>query len=84
MGPAAWAAVGRALAVAVTGSLIFGRGGAIRLAVDEVVSAIQRHDLDVARAMVLDLRRNHREAYERFVRKYASDLPPEFLQEFGI
>lgn len=79
MGLAAWAAVGRALSAAIVAGTIFGRGGALRLAAQQISAAILEKEFEVAEAMLRDMRRNHRSDFEAFVRKYKDDLPPEFL-----
>ena len=82
MGPQAWFAVGRALTAALATALFTGRDGLVRVVARQVSDAISRRDFELARAMLLDLRSRHREQYERFVKKYADDLPPQFLEAF--
>lgn len=84
VGPAAWAAVGRALAVALVRSTVFGRDGAVVLLAREINQQIIKGDLKVAEAMLRDLSERHRALFEEFVRKYQEDLPEEFRREFGI
>lgn len=79
MGPAAWAAVGRAILVAVASGSVFGGNGLVRVVAEEVASAIERRDFDLARAMISDMRRRHRADYDAFIAKYGDQLPPDFL-----
>ena len=81
MGPAAWAAVGRAVAAAIAGGIFLGRGGLVRLVAEQVSAAILERDFQVAEAMLRDMRRNHRDQFDEFLVKYGKDLPPEFLDE---
>ena len=83
MGPAAWLAVGRALALAGGTSLFGGANSLPAVAARQVSRAVKRRDLDLARAMLLDLRQRHQEAFRAFLRQYGEELPPEFLAEFG-
>lgn len=81
MGPAAWAAIGRALAVAAASSVFKGRGSLVALAAKQFEHAIAARDLDVANAVLRDLAYRNREAFEEFMRKYGKDLPPEARKE---
>jgi|HubBroStandDraft_2_1064218.scaffolds.fasta_scaffold940537_1 hypothetical protein len=81
MGPATLLAVGRALLVAVGGATVFGRDGALRIVAEELVAAVERQDFEVARAMIRNMQREHRIAFEAFVAKYGDQLPPEFRRE---
>ncbi len=83
MGPAAWAALGRALAAAILGGVIWGRGGVVRLLAEQIAAAILERDFKLAETMLRDMRRNHRVQYEEFLKKYGKDLPPEVLEELA-
>jgi Ni,Fe-hydrogenase maturation factor len=69
MGPAAWAAVARAIIVAI-GAGLLGRDGLVRVVAEEVAAAIERHEFDLARTMIRNMQREHRAAYEAFIAKY--------------
>jgi hypothetical protein len=83
MGPAAWAAVGRAIAVAVVGGGVLGPNGLVRVVFQEVSAAIGQRDFELARTMIRNMQREHRDAYDAFLAKYGDQLPPEFLDEFA-
>lgn len=84
MGPAAWAAVGRALILAGARSAIFGDNGAVALLAREIRKEIFKGEIQVAEAMLRDLSCRHRAMFEEFARKYKDDLPDEFMQELGL
>jgi len=84
MGPAAWAAVGRALAVAVGRTALFSDNGAIALIAREIRNSILKNDFKVAEALLNDLYCRHRKVFEEFTRKYKDDLPEDFLDQFGL
>lgn len=81
MGPAAWAAVGRALALALAGSLFKGDGSVVVLAAKQLQHAIAVRDLELANALLRDLAYRHRGAFDAFMAKYACDLPAEARAE---
>lgn len=81
MGPLAWAAVGRALGLALASSLL--RGGA-ELAGKQLHAAIVNRELELARAMLRDLQYRHRQAFDDFIKKYGDELPAEVLEELGV
>ena len=81
MGPAAWAAVGRALALALASSIFKGEGSIVVLAAKQLQHAIAEHDLDLAHGLLRDLAYRHRSAFDDFMEKYASDLPDDVREE---
>jgi len=81
MGPAAWLAVGRALGLAIASNSVFGRNGAVRVVAEQVALSIERHEFEMAKAMIRSLRREHRAAFDDFMAKFGSELPPEFKTE---
>jgi len=81
MGPAAWAAVGRALATALATSLLKGESSIIVLAAKQIQSVIAANELELAHAMLRDLAFRHREAFEQFMKDHGSELTPEILEE---
>ncbi len=83
MGPAAWAAVGRALGVALATSLFGSRNSLVAIAAKHLHHAIVQRDLELASALLRDLAYRHRDAFERFMDEHASELPPEVLEELG-
>lgn len=81
MGPAAWAAVGRALALALATSLFKGEGSVVVLAARQVQHAIAVRDLELANGLLRDLAYRHRDAFDAFMAKYAADLPADAREE---
>ena len=81
MGPAAWAAVGRALAVALAASLFGGPNSVTALLARQIHHAIVQNELDLAAALLKDLAYRNRAVFEAFLDKYGKDLPPEVLEE---
>lgn len=81
MGPDAWAAVGRALAVAAASALFGGPGSVVRMMVKQIEHALAVRDLELAHALIRDLAYRHRAAFDQFMAKYGGDLPPDVLQE---
>lgn len=82
MGPAAWAALGRALGVALLGGLFGGKNSVVAVVAREVQRAIIRNDIEMARNLLQDMRWRHTASLREFLRKYGDDLPPEFVEEF--
>ncbi len=82
MGPAAWAAVGRALGVALLAGLFGGKNSVVAVVAREIQRAITHNDLETARALLNDMQWRNQEALTAFLRKYSNELPPEFLDEF--
>lgn len=82
MGPAAWAAVGRALGLALASSVFKGENSAFVLMAKHVEHALAQRDLELARALVRDLAYRHRRSFEQFMERHGADLPPEVLEEF--
>ena len=83
MGPAAWAAVGRALGVALAASAFGGRNSLPAILAEEVQQAIARHDLEMAAAVLRDLAYRNRTVLDDFLKKYGDELPPEVKAEFA-
>ena len=81
MGPAAWAAVGRALSLALATSLFKGEGSVVVLAARQLQHAIAEHDLALANGLLRDLAYRHRGAFDDFMAKYAKDLPDDAREE---
>lgn len=81
MGPAAWAAVGRALGLALASSLFKGEGSLIVLTVKQVQHAIAAHDVELAHGLLRDLAYRHRSAFDDFMDKYGGDLPDDVRRE---
>ena len=84
MGPAAWAAVGRALGLALATSFVQGRNSLPILVDQQVRHAINQRDLELARVLLADLRVRHRRAFEEFLDAYSHELPPEALGELRL
>ena len=83
MGPAAWAAVGRALGVAVASSALNGQNNLAVVTARSIHSYIQDNELKMAEAMLRDLAFRHRDSFREFMCKYKDELPPEFIDEFA-
>ena len=83
MGPAAWAAVGRALAMALATSAFGGQNSVLALLAKQLHYAIVCQELELASALLHDLAYRHRTAFDEFMKKYGSDLPQEVLEELG-
>ena len=81
MGPAAWAAVGRALALALATSLFNGESSVVLLTAKQLQHAIAEHDLELANALLRDLAYRNRSAFDSFMAKYAADLPDDAREE---
>lgn len=81
MGPAAWAAVGRALGLALASAVFTGENSAFVLLAKQVEHALAQRDLELARALVRDLAYRHRMSYERFLQEYGAALQPEVLED---
>jgi len=84
MGPAAWAAIGRALALAVATSLFNGKGSVVVLLAKQLEHAIAEHDLALAQMLLRDLSYRHHDVFEEFMKKFGDKLPPEARQELGL
>ena len=82
MGPAAWAAVARALALALSRSLFGGRDSVPAIAARGIHRAIVNQKLEEAHAMLRDLAYRNEAEYKRFLTEYRDSLPPEFLSDF--
>ena len=82
MGPAAWAAVGRAMGLALFGSVFSGSNNIVNVVVKEIHRNIINHDIETAREMIRDLAYRHRESFKAFMDKYSNNLPPEAIEEF--
>lgn len=82
MGPAAWAAVGEALAVALAASAFGGKNSLATILGRQIHHAIVQHDLEMAAALVRDLAYRNHAALEAFLEKYGDELPKEFREEF--
>lgn len=81
MGPAAWAAVGRALGQALITSLFGGQEGIVAIVAKEIHDAILRHDVETAKAMLRDLAKRHRKIFEEFMSKYGDEIPKDAASE---
>jgi hypothetical protein len=82
MGPAAWKAVGRAMALALGRAFFSGSNNIVRIAARQIQQAIVENDLASAKAMMQDLARRHQKIFEAFLKKYRDELPEEALAEF--
>jgi hypothetical protein len=83
MGPAAWAAVSRALVLALTTSALTKRNNVIAITARSVYRAIQNNELEMAEATLRDLAFRHRKSFQEFMRKYKDELPKEMFEEFS-
>lgn len=83
MGPAAWAAVGRALGVALASAVFTSRNNLIVVTARGIHRAILNNELQMAEAMLRDLAFRHRESFDEFIRQYKDDLPEELFEEFA-
>ena len=81
MGPAAWAAVGRAMSMALAASLLSGHNNVVAVIATQIKTAIINNDLETAANMLRDLAWRHSESFEAFLKKYGDELPPETLDE---
>ena len=77
MGPAAYAAIGRALGVALTTHLFGGADGLVAILAGQIRKAILHNDIETAKAMLRDLAARHRKIFEDFMKCYGDDLPAE-------
>ena len=82
MGPAAWAAIGRAIGLALVTSFLGGKNSIIVVMAKQIQRAILSNELDLAEALLRDMAYRHHESFREFVRKYQDDLPKEFLEHF--
>lgn len=83
MGPAAWAAVGRALGLALATSAFSRGNNVVRLVAREIHRAILNNELEIAEAMLRDLAFRHRTSFREFMKKYKDLLPEEMVEEFA-
>lgn len=83
MGPAAWAAVGRALGLALASSIFAGPHSVVALTAKEIHKAIAVHDLQLAQALLRDVAYRHADAFEMFIKTYGDELPPELRDELS-
>ncbi len=83
MGPAAWASVGRAMAMALSSSLLSGPNNIVKVVMKEIHKAIINKDIETARSMIRDLAWRHRESFKAFMDKYSDDLPPDAIKEIS-
>lgn len=79
MGPAAWAAVGRALSVALTRWALDPQKGGAALVMCKIEAHISTKNFALARAQLAYLRDQHKNLYDKFIEEFGEDLPPEFL-----
>jgi len=82
MGPAAWAAIGRAMALALVSSTFGGKNSIVTIVAKEVCKAIKENELDMAEAMLRDMAYRHKKSFNKFLKKYKEELPKELLSEF--
>lgn len=82
LGPAAWASLARALGIALVGGLFGGKNSIVAVVAREIQRAIVRNDIEMARSLLRDMQWRHAESLKDFLRKYADNLPPEFVKEF--
>jgi len=84
MGPASYAAIGRALSLALATSIFNGKGSVVTLLAKQLEHAIAEHDLSLARMLIQDLSYRHHDAFEEFIKKFGDKLTPEERQELGL
>lgn len=82
MGAQAWFAVGRALALALTSSVIFGKNSILIGITKEINKAIINKELDTAKMLLDDMVWRYNEEFNAFKAKYKDDLPPEFWEKY--
>ena len=83
MGPAAWAAVGRALGVALASSLFTKQNNVVLITTRAIHRAILDNELQLAEAMLRDLAFRHKKSFDEFMHKYKDELPKEMFDEFA-
>ena len=83
MGPAAWAAVGRALGLALVSSLFSGKNSIQKIAFHEIKKAINSKEFKMAKVLIRDMAYRHKESFKKFMTEYKDVLPEEFLSEFS-
>jgi hypothetical protein len=83
MGPAAWAAVGRAILAGLARGLFGSRSGLPAILAKQVHHAIVTHDLELAAALLRDMAYRHKREFEDFMSRHRNDLPQEILDEVG-
>jgi len=83
MGPAAWAAIGRAMGLALARSLFTGPNNVVELVAKEIHKAIIDNDIEMANQMLKDMAFRHRKSYEEFIKKFSKDIPPDALKELS-
>jgi hypothetical protein len=84
VGPAAWAAVGRALALALASAFFNGKDSVVVLLAKELEHAIAERDLSLAQILLKDLSYRHNSAFEDFIKEFGEELPPEARKELGL
>ena len=83
MGPAAWAAVGRALGLALASSALTNRNNLIAVTARTIQRAIQNNEVEMAEVMLRDLAFRHLKSFQEFMQKYKDELPEEMFEEFA-
>lgn len=83
MGPAAWAAVGRALGVALASSFFTSRNNIVVIVAKEIKRSIITNNFEMAEAMLNDMANRHREKFESFIHQFRDSLPQEFLDKYS-
>jgi hypothetical protein len=83
MGPAAWAAIGRALGVAIVSSCFGGKNSILNVVTREIRRAIISNNLEMAELLLRDMAYRHKDSFEKFISKYKDSLPEEFLSKFS-
>lgn len=79
---AAWAAVGKAPAVALAASAFGSRSSVATILVRQIHCAIVQHDPEVAAALLRDLADRNRAARQALLDKRGEEHPEEFGEEF--
>ena len=82
MGPAAWAAIGRALGVAFLSSFFRGKNNVIKIVAREIQRSIIDNQLETAEALLRDMAFRHNEIFKEFINKFKNDLPVELMSKF--
>lgn len=82
MGPAGWAAVGRAIVVAIPSALFGGKNSAAAVMARQIEQAILDNKLQEAEALLRDMAYRHEASFDCFIKEYEDELPDDVIEEF--
>lgn len=81
MGPAAWRSIGKALGLTLIRPLFGGKYSVIAVIAREIHRAIIRGDIEIAKAMLIDMAYKHKNHLEYFIKHYSKNLSSEAINE---